>query len=227
MQKNAQVIASDATDHPQWDAEPSSSLPLDHLLARNQARIAAFSRGELLTLVSHPEALDAPSRERLLHCLQTWSDFFQRLLHLRAALTVDLEQQRVAVEHLAEELGHNDNLRNQRSSAHIDCTDATLQAAMHWFKHAMMVGSDFERTLLMHLVLEASGEIFFKQAAAVFDDMPYFREHSEDDGDHAAYGVDLLRRAPATLMPALEQALESGWDMMTLLCDRMAQLSRG
>ena len=199
---------------------------VEHLLARNEVRIAAFSRGELVSLVNDPEPLDAAVRGRLLHCLQTWSDFFQRLLHLRAALTVDHDQQRVAVAHLAEELGHNDNLRQQRGGAHAACTDSILQAAMHWFKHAMMVGSDYERTLLMHLVLEASGEIFFKQASTVFDDMPYFREHAEDDGDHAAYGIDLLRRAPAALMPELEQALEAGWDMMTLLCDRMAQLAR-
>jgi len=216
----------DRPEAPRITFESSPSRPVERLLARNDARIAAFSRSELVELVKDPDGLDAAVREGLLQCLQTWSDFFQRLLHLRAALTTDHDQQRVAIEHLIEELGHNDNLREQSGGRHAACTDSILQAAMHWFKHAMMVGSDHERTLLMHLVLEASGEIFFKQASAVFADMPYFREHGDDDGDHAAYGVDLLRRAPASLMPALEQTLEEGWDMMTVLCDRMAQLAR-
>jgi quercetin dioxygenase-like cupin family protein len=205
--------------------EASSARPVERLLARNDARILGFAQSQLVALVNDPDELDVTTRERLLDCLQTWSDFFQRLLHLRAALTVDHDQQRVAVQHLTEELGHNDNLRKQRGGAFVACNDAVLQAAMHWFKHAMMVGSDYERTLLMHLVLEASGEIFHEQASAAFGDMPHFREHGEDDGDHAAYGVDLLRRAPAASLPGLETTLETGWDMMILLCDRMAQLA--
>jgi hypothetical protein len=78
----------------------------------------------------------------------------------------------------------------------------------------------------MHLVLESSGEVFHSAAASVFDDMVHFREHGENDGVHADYGILLLKQASPTQLDGLVKVLENGWHMITALCDRMAALAR-
>lgn len=88
-----------------------------------------------------------------------------------------------------------------------------------------MVAYDIEKTLLMHLVIEASGEVFHKKSAAIFSEMPHFQEHGDDDGDHTAYGIALLKKATSAEVHDLLDPLGEAWQMMTLLCDRMALMA--
>lgn len=198
---------------------------IDKLLNRNKQHLEAYSRSDLMQLLDSVAIHNTATQEVLLDCLQTWSDYFQRLLLLRAALSQHSEHQCVAADHLKDELGHNDNLRAQRGGKHGRIWDATMQSVMEWFKHRIMVVSDIEKTLLMHLIIEASGEVFHKKASAIFSDMLHFQEHGDDDGDHAAYGVALLKKASAAEVNDLLGPLDEGWQMMTLLCDRMAEMA--
>jgi quercetin dioxygenase-like cupin family protein len=204
----------------------STSVAVDRLLARNAEHVESYRQSSIMRLMEEDAIKDAAVREVLLDCLQIWSDSFQLLLHLRFALTEDSNHKRVALEHLSEEMGHNENLRAQRDNATTHRWDATMQSAMAWFKHAMLTGSDIERTLLMHLVLESSGEVFHAAAAPVFGHMDHFREHGEDDGAHAEYGVQLLKSASTSQLEGLDRILENGWKMMTVLCNRMADMAR-
>ncbi len=158
------------------------------LLADNEKYLQQFGTSSLLRLIDDPSFDDPHVRERLLDCQQTWSDVFQDLLHLRVAMTTDTAHKQVALDHLVEELGHNDNLRNQRGSAHAPVTDETFVSTMEWFRHQMLYRSDMVRTLLMHVVLEGSGEIWHREAARAFPAIPHFQEHGEDDGQHVSMG---------------------------------------
>lgn len=203
----------------------STESAIDKLLNRNKQHLDAYSRSGLMQLLDSVAIHNRSLQEVLLDCLQTWSDYFQRLLLLRAALSQHSEHQCVAVDHLRDELGHNDNLRAQRGGKHGKIWDATMQSVMEWFKHRMMVASDIEKTILMHLVIETSGEVFHKKAAAIFRKMPHFQEHGDDDGDHAAYGIALLKTTTSAEVKDLFDPLDEAWQMMTLLCDRMAEIA--
>lgn len=199
--------------------------PATRVLASNGNHIERFRRSSLMSLLSSTPIEDADVRCRLLSCLQTWSDAFQVLLHLRAALTGDVDHGRLAASHAAEEMGHNDNLKEQR---HSECDvgwDSHLQGSIAWFKYQMVAASDLERTVLMHMVLEASGAVFHQKAAQIFVDMPHFSEHAEDDMLHAECAAALIGRATTAQLLGIELILARGWSMMIALCDRMAEIA--
>lgn len=224
IQFNGQALYENA-DGPNVVFAPADVRPTDQLVEDNKKYLEEFSTSKLLRLVDDPLLGDRYVRERLLDCLQTWSDVFQDLLHLRVALTSDPEHKNVALDHLVEELGHNVNLRNQRQSAHSPVTDPTFLSTMNWFREQMLYRSDMVRSLLMHVVLEGSGEIWHREAARAFPDMPHFQEHGEDDGDHVTMGLDLLNSASPAEIEELRDALEEGWKMITQLCDSIASIA--
>lgn len=221
IQFNGQALYENA-DEPNVAFTPAESHPADQLLEDNKNYLEEFRTSKLLRLIDDPSLADHDVRERLLDCQQTWSDVFQDLLHLRVAMTMDPEHKHVALDHLVEELGHNNNLRNQRQSRHRPVTDPTFLSIMDWFREQMLYRSDMVRTLLMHVVLEGSGEIWHRNAARAFPDLPHFEDHGEDDGDHVTMGLDLLNRASLTEIEELREALAEGWKMITQLCDRIA-----
>lgn len=205
--------------------ETDTAKPADALLRDNEAYLESFKNSRLLSLVNSP-SIDQPEvRGKLLDCLQTWSDVFQDLLHIRVAMTLDPAHKKIALEHLVEELGHNNNLRNQRDAHHSPVSDAAFHSTMEWFRHQMLYKSDMVKTLLMHVVLEGSGEIFHSEAARVFAGMPHFQEHGEDDGSHVSMGIELLNQASPKEIEELRETLSEGWNMITLLCDRFADIA--
>ncbi|MDU8647223.1 AraC family ligand binding domain-containing protein [Pseudomonas syringae group sp. 26L6] len=205
--------------------ESDTAKPADVLLRDNQAYLDSFKNSRLLSLINSP-SIDQPQvREKLLDCLQTWSDMFQDLLHIRVAMTLDQAHKKIALEHLIEELGHNNNLRLQRNTNPSPVSDAAFHSTMEWFRHQMLYKSDMVKTLLMHVVLEGSGEIFHSEAARVFAGMPHFQEHGEDDGHHVSMGIALLNDASPREVEDLRVALSEGWEMITLLCDRFADIA--
>ena len=221
IQFNGKALYENA-DEPNVVFTPAEASPADQLLEANKKYVEEFRTSNLLRLIDDPSLADHDVRERLLDCQQTWSDVFQDLLHLRVAMTMDPEHKHVALDHLVEELGHNNNLRNQRQSRHSPVTDPAFLSAMDWFREQMLSRSDTVRTLLMHVVLEGSGEIWHREAARAFPELPHFQEHGDDDGGHVAMGLDLLNRASRAEVDELSEALGEGWKMITLLCDRIA-----
>lgn len=227
IQFNGQALYED-TKRPNVVFKPQETDPVrpaDALLSDNEAYLDGFKNSRLLSLVNSP-SIDQPEvREKLLDCLQTWSDMFQDLLHIRVAMTRDPAHKKIALEHLLEELGHNDNLRNQRDAHHSPVSDAAFHSTMEWFRHQMLYKSDMVKTLLMHVVLEGSAEIFHSEAARVFASMPHFREHGEDDGSHVSMGIELLNQASPKEIKELRETLSEGWNMITLLCDRFSDIA--
>jgi quercetin dioxygenase-like cupin family protein len=206
--------------------DTTGTRPAEVLLEDNEQFLEDFRNSRLLALVNSPDIEHPLVREKLLDCLQSWSDMFQDLLHIRVAMTLDPAHKKIALEHLVEELGHNNNLRDQREALHTPVGDAAFLSTMEWFRHQMLYKSDMVKTLLMHIVLEGSGEIFHSEAARVFAGMPHFQEHGEDDGSHVSMGIELLNQASPKEIEELRETLSEGWNMMTLLCDRFADIAR-
>lgn len=205
--------------------ETANAKPADALLKDNKDYLESFRNSRLLSLINSPSINQPEVREKLLDCLQTWSDMFQDLLHIRVAMTLDSAHKKIAFEHLVEELGHNNNLRNQRDANHSPIWDAAFLSTMEWFRYQMLYKSDMVKTLLMHIVLEGSGEIFHSEASRVFANMPHFQEHGEDDGSHVSMGIELLNQASPKEIEELRETLSEGWNMITLLCDRFADIA--
>lgn len=205
--------------------DTSDARPAEVLLEDNEHFLEDFRHSRLLALINSAVIEHPQVREKLLDCLQTWSDMFQDLLHIRVAMTLDPAHKKIALEHLIEELGHNNNLRDQRETGHTPVWDAAFLSTMEWFRHQMLYKSDMVKTLLMHIVLEGSGEIFHSEASRVFAGMPHFQEHGEDDGSHVSMGIELLNQASPKEIEELREALSEGWNMMTLLCNRFAEIA--
>ena len=197
----------------------------DTLLQDNRVYLNNFRNSRLLSLINSPLMDNPEIRKTLLDCLQIWSDLFQDLLHLRMAMTRDPLHKKIAFDHLIAELEHNNNLRNQRDSNHSSISDTIFHSVMEWFRYQMLYRNDMVKTLLMHIVLEGSGEIFHRAAANVFSSMPHFQEHSRDDGDHVSMGMKLLNQASPKEIAELREILGEGWNMIILLCDRFADIS--
>jgi hypothetical protein len=56
--------------------------------------------------------------------------------------------------------------------------------------------------------------------------MAHFQEHGEDDGNHVNMGIELLNQASPKEIEELREPLSEGWNMITLLCDRFADIAR-
>lgn len=206
-------------------ALPATPTALTALLVDLERNKAAFRTSALMRLLDNPRLGESAVKARLMAGLQVWANHFQTLLHLRMALGRDPAHLAVAADHQREELGHHDNLRRQRGTAATDIWDPVMEAAAHWFVARFHAASDLERTMIMHLVIESSAEIFFLKSAYIFTDMPHFSGHAEDDGGHIAMGLGLLSVASDDELIVLREVHAQGWRMISLLCDRMAAVA--
>lgn len=203
-----------------------SSVALNTLRRMNSEWSERFSNSPLVRLVRDGQALNASTRDRLLDCLQGWSHFFQRLLAARVASAPLTDYGAAAREHLEEEFNHDMQLLAQRGGKPAVIQDPAMEAIATWFLHRMLTGSEAEKVVLMHLVLEESSRVFHSSARDAFADMDHFRLHEEADEDHTEAGFQLLERNGPLDLSVLAPALDTGWRMMQLICDRMSELAQ-
>jgi quercetin dioxygenase-like cupin family protein len=202
-----------------------ASSPVDRLLQANKRYTDAYWSNPLIRLVQFLPLHDTPTKAALLDALQVWSDTFQRLVHVRVQCETDPVFQALAQAHLEEERGHNLLLAESRGKAGKTVYDPTLTALGEWFVDQMAILSGPERAVLVHLVLEASGEIFPQAARHAFPTSAYFALHAEEDGGHVAQGYEVLRGLTGLDVQALEHVLDQGWQAMNALCTRIAELA--
>lgn len=208
------------------DKELEQPSGFDLLLQDQHHHESVYRRFVLLNLLKSPYMKEPAVQERLLEVLNHWGNWFQRILFARAAVGGQKKFQDIAEDHIREEAGHNKNLFVQRGSKPIDLWDPILEAAASWFYEKMHSASDAERTILVHFVLEGSGEIFHLEAGKVFPHMDHFRLHGEVDDEHFAMGCRVLQETPGLDFEALRETLRQGWGMMEVLCNRMAYLAK-
>jgi quercetin dioxygenase-like cupin family protein len=198
---------------------------LEALLAMTREARAAFAQHPVFVLARDNRFAEAAARARLTAQLQVWSDHFQRILRLRSALVHDATFAPLAEAHLREELGHNEQLGSGLADARP--WDPVLESMCAWFVWKMQALGDVERTVLVHLVLEAAASVFYVEMRPWFaGDLAarHFDAHALDDDRHTEMGVDALRRAAALDLPRLSDLHARGWDVMHAMFDRIVAM---
>jgi hypothetical protein len=160
--------------------------------------------------------------------VQAWSNTFQKILMIRAALSEEASLSTVAKLHLDEEYDHNTKLASDRKGALRRIWDARLESTAHWFVWKMLTLDGREKTVLVHLVLEVGSSVFHTIANPIlstYKETDYFALHDEIDVRHKDLGLDLLENLEPATYERLMTVQREGWAMLNLLCARMAELA--
>ncbi|MDF1758058.1 MAG: hypothetical protein P1U74_07145 [Legionellaceae bacterium] len=207
----------------------NKQIDLDYILSKNKTYVDAFNKSPLMELIQSTNIDNSKSRALLLDCIQVFSNYFQKTVMLRSTLNEENQYLKIAREHLEEEFGHDISLlrdRNQKAPF----WDPILDACSCWFSWKMLTLDNAEKTLLVHLVLEASANIFFVKAHNImvkYDETDYFKIHAEVDEHHSTMGLELLRDLREVDYQALAKVQSEGWDMLNAVCNRISEISCG
>jgi quercetin dioxygenase-like cupin family protein len=206
----------------------SGKYPSIEALLREQAeQEKKFKKNPLMKLVHSPDSKKPEVKARLLEALNYWSDWFQKLLAARISVGGKMEFSEAAQQHMQEEIGHNKILFHLRKDNPITFWDPLLDSAASWFYHQMLTGSDEEKTVLMHLVLEGASTQFHTEAKELFPDSHFFEMHSTLDEDHFEMGCRLLATSSKLDIPHLLTVLQHGWSVFNVLAAQMAFYALG
>ncbi|MBW4575129.1 MAG: hypothetical protein KME08_07580 [Aphanothece sp. CMT-3BRIN-NPC111] len=200
---------------------------LEKLLQRNKQFTEDHKKNPMFDLVTSGRLAEERLRNRFFDCVQVWSNFFQKTILTRSAFTEDRQFAQLFKKHLDEEYGHNTNLAAERGDAVQIVWDPILEATSNWFAWKMLTLDNTEKTVLVHLVLEVGSSAFSTIAnpiMAAFQDTEYFAIHDEADEDHQEMGLDLLIDLEQKTYDRLMQIQKEGWDMLNVLCARIAEL---
>jgi quercetin dioxygenase-like cupin family protein len=201
--------------------------PLEQLLHEQKIYEKKFARNPLMVLAKS-DKLDNPEiRERLLEALNYWSDWFQKILSARVAVGGKSEYVDAAEQHLMEEVGHNKILYEMRQNRPVSYWDPLLDSAASWFHNQMLSGTDEEKTVLMHLVLEGASTKFHGFANRLFPESSFFQIHSTVDEDHFEMGCRLLEKSPNLDVAHLSTVLHHGWAVFGVIAAQMAHHALG
>jgi quercetin dioxygenase-like cupin family protein len=207
--------------------EATGEASLEVLLEQTRRYCEAHRRNPMFTLLQSGGLDDPRRRFRYLDAVQTWSDWFQRAIQARAAFTENPRFAPLAQQHLAEEQGHNAHLAVDRGGRTDVPWDPLLDATASWFAWKMVALDSAEKTVLIHLVLEAAGATFHAVARpimAVYGETDYFALHAGDDEHEAMARQQLAGLGPETYRRLL-RVQQEGWDVFNALCARMAALA--
>lgn len=202
------------------------NIVLNKLLARNKVFAATYTNSKLLSLITSKEMANKATREKLLDCIQVFSDQFQKVVMLRQIFCEDKSYFGVATQHLIEEFGHNFSLTKDRN-ARPTVWDPILEASASWFTWKMMTLDNDEKTILVHFVLESSACVFFEAAHKVmtqYSETDYFEIHAEADEEHEKMAIDILQNIPPSKMERLCLIQAQGWSMLNTVCDQIAKI---
>ena len=200
---------------------------IESLFEKNYFYAELFQKNPLVTLASGTNVQDASVRERLMDAIQILSNYFQKTVMLRYVFCEDSKFLPITTEHLLEEFGHNfglDKDRNERPTP----WDPVLEASATWFSWNMLTLDNDEKSVLVHLVLEKSGLVFFQQAhktLSQYGETNYFEEHSEADKKHEKMGLDAIKNSSAEKIQRFFLIQKQGWDMMNIACNQIARIA--
>jgi mannose-6-phosphate isomerase-like protein (cupin superfamily) len=205
---------------------------LESLLAYNEERVQQFARGRVFELLTDGTLDDPCKRKLYLDALQIWVDGNQTLLFSRQATCLDPTYKDVFFRHMQEELGH-DVLHKQRSegerATESRMRDPVMEAVTNWFAYQMYVLDNSEKTAIIHLVIENASSVYHARAMPALSkyiSQEYFDVHVENDDEHAAMGIELLRHESPRSYARLQQIVGEAWDMIGMMTDRLVELTR-
>lgn len=213
-------VAFTKPQHPAW---------LAALLQENHRHLATFESNRLFELFASPEINEPAKLSTFLSLFQAWSDCFQQLLVARTHRNPGSALHAVALAHLEQERGHNTQLRSAREESPNDQWDQEIAEIVAWFLSRMRESTDVEQTVLMHIVIEASADIFYRHFGRVPANdrlKSHIEHHIHHDTEHAEMGIRALSQIEGIDPLPLLQLQEEGWRMLGKMFDRMATLTR-
>lgn len=206
--------------------EPSDGRvrTLKQLLERNEAR-AQIALGNPFYTMLRERKLDTPrKRELMREGSRVFADAFQNFLYTRQAMCADEEFAAPFLQHLREELGHNELLRVSHDPRAFG--DPALKAASAWFCHQMTVLDNVDKAMV-NVVLETAGFYLGTLAGPVFEGHEgdnFFHTHSEADAEHQEVGVRMLQDQTPETYARLANVLDASWDMLETMTRRIAHI---
>jgi quercetin dioxygenase-like cupin family protein len=206
----------------------ASDLEFRQLLSRNRQFAEDHLKNPIFEIVSSTRLEEKRHRDRFYDCVQIWSECFQRALLARSALAEDRRYAALFSQHLTEEFGHDAKLARDRSGSLTPVWDPVLDSASHWFAWKMVSLDNVEKLVLVHLVLEVGSYLISnhaRQRFAAFQETDFFEVHAAADEGHQEAGLDLLKTKDTATYERLFQVQQEGWDMLNLLCSRIAALA--
>ncbi|KWI26317.1 cupin domain-containing protein [Burkholderia stagnalis] len=196
----------------------------------NASLLARHSCNVLFRLLASDQLQeDCGKRKRFIGALYVWAVSFQRMIHARQALCSEPTLRPIYLAHLREELGHDDLLKSQHGPFD-DLYDPILEAASQWFVNMMLHGTEAEKIVVVHMVVESSGCLFGQASRAIFcsrhdEDQSYFGIHADADDAHQYIGRSYLKRLPLASFPGLMDVCRRAWDQMDLIHERIALIA--
>lgn len=203
-------------------AEGACSLP--QLLARNEARLQTTLNNPFFSLLRRRGIDTERKRAAMREALRVFSDAFQTHLFTRQATCHDEAYATAFGEHLREELGHNRLLKVSGTS--IVAKDAALRGLSSWFCHQMLVLDNAEKAIV-NLVLESGAYYVCTLSQPLFEGheaQKFFDTHAEEDEHHKELSVALLGDLHPRVYERLYSLLDTTWNMVDALTQRMAYL---
>lgn len=195
----------------------------EKLLAKNEVysqELYKTSRTFQLSIKTQEE------KNILLDSLQVISDHFQRLMFLRVGLCDSSSFQNVFLEHFHEELGHNEELRNERVN-HKKKWDPVLEASCSWFVNKNYLLDNSERVIMVQMVLEKCAHLFYSHFSETLIDKSkseHIETHKHADEGHDQMGVELLEHEPDFKFKEFFKLQEESWSIMGLFINRVGEL---
>lgn len=210
------------------EADPikKTASSLKSLLADNENYFQHFSKRPYFEMIANGELNHhEKKRQVFFNCVQIFSDFFQKMILTRQANCNDNRFYPVFFKHFLDELGHDDLLRQRATKKTI--WDPILVAVSTWFVHQMQVLDNIEKAVVMHLVLEKTGDFYHSLANKIlgqYVESDYYEVHAEHDEDHASMITDLLPGYPEFVYDRLSVLICESWAMMNTMVDRVHEL---
>ena len=208
--------------------EKNLSSNLTNLLEKNKIFVSEYTNNRLMKLIKSDGMKEKYMRQRLLDCIQVFSDYFQKVVMLRYVFCDNSKFLSVAQLHLTEEYGHNISLKKDREYRP-SIWDPILESTSSWFAWKMFTLDEKEKTVLVHLVLEASAQLFFTQAHQVmeqYQETEYFKIHRDADERHEQMGIGLLKELTVEKYQRLQKILHQGWTILNTACNQIALLTQ-
>lgn len=205
---------------------------LESVIAFNNQCIEKFKQCRFLALLTDGTLNNPRKRQCYVDALQIWSNLNQDLLLARQGTTSDKKFAPMFLEHMSEEIGHDDVHRDRHEkfdSAKTLTEDPIIEALANWFICQMFRKDNAEKAALIHLVIENGSDVYHKIARPILNETVndhYFQLH-EADTEHAKMGLDLLNNLSAAQYKDIYHTIDKGWQMIICMGNRICELVDG
>lgn len=204
----------------------SDVCTVDLLLQNNEKYYCVFKERPFFKMIASGALnRDEKKRDVFFNLVQIFSDYFQTMIQTRQANCCDEKFTLTFLTHFMDELGHDELLRQRKKI--IAVWDPIIVAVCTWFVHQMQVLDNIEKAVVMHLVLETTGDYYHSLSSKILSphvESNYYEVHAEHDADHSAMIMDLLPGYPAFTYQRLNQLIKESWYMMYTMVDRVHTL---